>query len=562
MISKDTTPRDLAILLGTSLSSLTHTIYSKKIHNYYTEFNISKKGGGTRTIKAPCERLKRIQNRLKSALECIYTPHSAASAFIEGRGIIYNAKKHTKKAAVFNIDLENFYDSIHFGRVRGLLMAMPYSLRQDTAQIIAHICCADGTLPQGAPTSPVISNMIARKLDRELSLLAKSNKAFYTRYADDITFSFTSLDKNEIYLPSDPAQPSNALVDIVSQNGFSINNRKTRLQTLKQRQVVTGIKVNKKTNIDRRYIRTTRAMIHSLQLGIEEANLKYKSKHENKSSRVENVVYGRINFIGMIKGVDSDVYQTLANKFNTLDLPAKLNTAPKESNSKLERRLHFSSYKEKERLESSVWVVCFEGMDEDKYDVLVQGSAFMVKGQRLITATHIFTKARNPTSCVVYRINNRANKFSANIVYSCPNSDITELSIVCDPTNYFSWLSFSRDLEPHSGYKLSIIGFPQLEVGHDSVSIIPCTIINTLNIRSFRHAEVDTFISAGNSGGPVVNAYMQVVGMVVRGISATHFDGETHLEGRNAFISAKHFLESNSQLPTITDASFVPKKDN
>ena len=130
-------------------------------------------GSFTRVIKAPNEQLKGFQRRLKVHLEKLYEPHQAATGFIKERGIVSNAKEHIKKAAVFNIDLANFFDQINFGRVRGMLMAKPYCLQEDTATIIAHLCCCNKIVPQGAPTSPVISNMICKKLDRELSFLAK-----------------------------------------------------------------------------------------------------------------------------------------------------------------------------------------------------------------------------------------------------------------------------------------------------------------------------------------------------------------------------------------------------
>ena len=89
------------------------------------------------------------------------------------------------------IDLENFFPSINFGRVRGLFMSEPFNVPQAGATILAQLCCHRGVLPQGAPTSPVISNIICSRLDRQLMKLAQSHNCFCTRYADDITFSKT-----------------------------------------------------------------------------------------------------------------------------------------------------------------------------------------------------------------------------------------------------------------------------------------------------------------------------------------------------------------------------------
>ena len=173
MLTPLTTPHNLAHILGTTLQKLTYVLYALGVDRQYSTFEITKKNGGVRVIKAPNEQLKGFQRRLKVHLEKLYEPHQAATGFIKERGIVSNAKEHIKKAAVFNIDLANFFDQINFGRVRGMLMAKPYCLQEDTATIIAHLCCCNKIVPQGAPTSPVISNMICKKLDRELSFLAK-----------------------------------------------------------------------------------------------------------------------------------------------------------------------------------------------------------------------------------------------------------------------------------------------------------------------------------------------------------------------------------------------------
>ncbi|MGN6017354.1 reverse transcriptase family protein, partial [Staphylococcus aureus] len=115
---------------------------------------------------------------------------SSAMAFVKDRSIVDNAKLHTRKKYVFNIDLSDFFTSITFPRLRGLLMAKPYSLQSGVATVIAHLCTVGGVLPQGSPCSPVISNMICATLDRQLKGLAIRNRARYSRYADDITFSF------------------------------------------------------------------------------------------------------------------------------------------------------------------------------------------------------------------------------------------------------------------------------------------------------------------------------------------------------------------------------------
>tara|TARA_R110002111_G_scaffold247648_1_gene310831 strand:+ start:4220 stop:5860 length:1641 start_codon:yes stop_codon:yes gene_type:complete len=544
MINSKTSPSDLARLLGTSHQKLTYLAYSRGLSQFYTTFEIKKKNGGERTINAPIPQLKIIQKRLKSHLEKLYKPHVAASAFIEGRGICYNAKKHTRKAAVLNIDLKDFYDHINFGRVRGLLIAKPYELRDDTATLIAHLCCLHGHLPQGSPASPLISNMICRSLDHQLSKLAKEERSFYTRYADDITFSFRELTQNNLFEIKNKGELKPKIITTIEKNGFKINQSKTRVQFSDQRQTVTGLKVNQKVNIDRRFVRTTKAMIHSLSIDPIAANIRFQEIHGDDSSKLEHVVFGRVNYIGMIKGRTSSTYRTLASKFNDLDFAMKAPLSPKSIKDDLEHKLKFKKFENYGLLENTTYVVSFEGINGLKLDEeLVQGTAFVLKGNRIITASHSFDKAGNPDECFLYKINDPSKKLRARIKNRCTYSDIAYLEFIDNDIGDLSYLKVAKSLHLLPGYHVSLVGFPQLRSGHRSVSIIPSIIVNKFMKSTFQHLEVNNEISGGNSGGPVVNAYMEVVGMVTTGknVIIDKDENSAEIEGTNAFISAEHF---------------------
>lgn len=263
------TRKQLAQFLEVKLSQLTYILYKQGIDSNYHSFSILKRDGGFRRIDAPKNVLLKIQmslvNRLWEVQESIWENKGyrskTAHAFIKGRGIITNAKIHRKKRFVINLDLENFFGSIHFGRVKGFFQKNKYfNMLPEIATIIAQLTCYKGCLPQGAPSSPIISNLICQILDLRLRKIAKKYRLDYTRYADDLTFStnadFISVEKDFF---------SEIKVEI-ERAGFHMNDRKTRIQDYHHRQNVTGLVVNEKLNVNSDYCRQTRAMAHNLYI--------------------------------------------------------------------------------------------------------------------------------------------------------------------------------------------------------------------------------------------------------------------------------------------------------
>ena len=247
------TREDIANLLNITDYHLRYHLYVPNKKPAYQKFLISKKNGGTREISVPVSALKIIQQKLNQVLQSVYAPKPSVHGFTPQRSIVSNAKGHINKKYVLNLDLDNFFTSINFGRVRGMFMHAPYNLNPEVATVLAQICCHNNCLPQGAPTSPVIANMICAKLDSNLQKLAQKCKCTYTRYADDITFS-TSLSKfpSSLILSDNQTgqiQISQDLEEIIIQNGFLVNKKKLRLLNRNARQEVTGLIVNKKLNI-------------------------------------------------------------------------------------------------------------------------------------------------------------------------------------------------------------------------------------------------------------------------------------------------------------------------
>lgn len=261
----------------------------------------------------------------------VYTPKPSVFGYVRGRSIVDNARKHKRQKYVLNIDLKDFFPSINFGRVRGLFMGKPYFLPAAVATVLAQICCYENQLPQGAPTSPIVSNMICAQMDSQLQTLAKKYKCYYSRYADDMTFS-TSLREFPMEVARAIEYPPYVKIGeevkrIIEKNGFEINEKKIRLQPSFRRQEVTGLTVNKFPNVRRRYVREIRAMLHAWEkFGLANAEqehyLLYEvDKHRNPNRRLPSfrqIVKGKIEFLGMVRGQDNPIYRRFLEKYRVL----------------------------------------------------------------------------------------------------------------------------------------------------------------------------------------------------------------------------------------------------
>lgn len=265
---------DVAKLLGYKSNTLAYLLYVTPIGSRYKEFDIPKRSGETRKIHAPNEKLKGLQQRVHNLLtECVAEIGKSSDqkrilshGFAKDLSIFSNASLHSRRRYVFNIDLENFFPTINFGRVRGFFIKdKNFLLNPNTATILAQIAIHNNGLPQGSPCSPIISNLIAGILDRRLDQLARAHGCRYTRYADDITFSTNIKDfPKPIAFSSEEAWfIGKKLENEIKRAGYNPNPKKTRMQTKTCQQSVTGLVVNKKPNIPANYYRLTRSMCHS-----------------------------------------------------------------------------------------------------------------------------------------------------------------------------------------------------------------------------------------------------------------------------------------------------------
>ena len=257
-----------------------------------------------RTITAPDGQLKEIMATLAFILSALYVPTREVIAFVPQRSIVDNAREHIGKNYVLNLDLCDFFTSITSHMVEHGLYKLGFS--PTVAQCLSTICTYPtvvdkkvlNVVPQGAPTSPVISNICAMTLDSRLSGLAKRFHLSYTRYADDITFS----SNHNVY--HEDGEFMRELYHIISDCHFTVNEKKTRLQKRGGRQEVTGLTVSEKPNVCRKYIKNLRALIHHI------------SKIEAPEMHDINVARGKLNFLRMVKGQDDSTYIRLAVKLN------------------------------------------------------------------------------------------------------------------------------------------------------------------------------------------------------------------------------------------------------
>lgn len=267
----------LAQSMALSVSELRFLTYTRKVsrHTHYKRFFIAKKTGGQRLISAPMPRLKQAQHWILNQVLDKVALHSGAHGFRHERNILSNAAPHANRGLVINLDLKDFFPSVSYPRVWGIFRSLGYSPSVST--IFALLCSEpdieevelDGTkwyiatserhLPQGAPTSPALTNILCRRFDARLTGVANKHDFRYTRYADDLTFS------------AEDASPETIkklfwhIRAIIREEGFQEHPDKTRLMRKGRRQEVTGLTVNSQLSVPREKVRAFRALLHHLE---------------------------------------------------------------------------------------------------------------------------------------------------------------------------------------------------------------------------------------------------------------------------------------------------------
>lgn len=508
------TRKDLADVLGVPLGTLNYYCTLKQSSSCYHQFIIKKKNGGERLILAPNKQLKYIQCRLSKILYEIYEPKRIAHGFILGRNIVSNAKVHIGHRYILNIDVENFFTFIHFGRVRGMFAGEPFCFNETVSLALAQLVCYRGCLPQGAPTSPIISNFICRSLDNDLIKIGKKYKCVCTRYCDDITISSKSQ-----YFPTGIAFKNNdevkigaELLAIFNKHNFAINGEKTRLQSNQSRKMVTGLVVNVKLNILNWKYRKFRAILHyTYWHGPEEGakrNLYVNEKGEANVLKFRRFLEGTINYYKMILTENSSKYQCLAKKFN--EIFEERFPIPKS----------FSDL-----VQQNVFVI-------ERIDLSQQGTAFLVKGVGLVTCLHTICNISEQVcetelskiideKVKVYRPSNQNHTFSITLKRWLWVEDLLILNI--------AGVSFENAYELANVHERPVIGQESYTaIGY--ANFAPGRTIDFLReikVRSIKREFgqelfiIDRQFLTGSSGGPVFNQEEKVIGYIDRGDEST-----------------------------------------
>jgi retron-type reverse transcriptase len=288
---------DLAERLGFETVEL--RALAAKTRWLYREIRMPRPGRNDRIVYSPREPIRRVQRWILKHILRNYAPHSAAHGFVQGRSIVSNAAEHTGASILMAIDLADFFPSIDWKRVRKAFekLGYPYSV----AVVLANLCTRTGYLPQGASTSPALSNLICERLDRRLSGLARSRGFRYSRYADDLAFSSAD-SRLPALLPF--------IRQIVREEGFEVRDRKTRVARSGARQLVTGVVVNEHLNLPRAHVRRLRAAAHRLATRGATA----VSLDARPSADPARVLHGHLAFLAMVNPSRGRTLTSLARR--------------------------------------------------------------------------------------------------------------------------------------------------------------------------------------------------------------------------------------------------------
>lgn len=285
-----------------------------KTYRYVT---IKKKNGNDRMLLVPCKQLKQLQKIILRRILNKIPVSEYATAYKKGAMLYDNASPHTNKKYILKIDITDFFNSIYFTTVYRDVFRDYYS--EQISYMLTKLCCKDDFLPQGAPTSPALSNLVLKDFDDYIGRWCKRRGVTYTRYCDDMTFSS---DEPIYYIHK-------KVKDELDRLGFDLNEKKTVFVSNAKRQSVTGLTVNEKVTVSKDYKRKLRQEVHyALKFGFEDAIMKSNNRNFIVAGNDEelpdalkykNTLVGRVNFVLQIEP-ENKWFKTAAKDLAEKDL--------------------------------------------------------------------------------------------------------------------------------------------------------------------------------------------------------------------------------------------------
>ncbi len=524
---------ELAEYLGIPLKELTFFAYSGK--DFYKSYRIPKRNGqDTRLIEAPAPKLKMLQRKIAHAISEIYTMRlpDSVHGFVEKRSIATNAVQHVCKREVVKIDLEDFFPSITASRVHGLFKNTPFRFPSEVVNVLTNLVCYHGSLPQGAPTSPILSNMICLGLDKALLRFARDHRMKYTRYADDITFSSTIKGATAcIAMPSDAGgvSISEVIEGIIVSNGFRINMSKAGIFKYGARQVVTGIVVNKKCNFRRSDYRYLRNLFHFWSNhGAEKAARRYVQYARARryygrffseedcfdESAFVNHIYGLLSYYSMIIRVNKRHSRSLQMLWTSLNEIAGVDVP--------------EMVPERSILQTDCDCAFRLAGKSDTHQYATRGTAFVIKGGLLVTARHCFKDPGLKMSGVIYDDDSVFDVTGAGCDVLLEFEKLKDNALLdsaiyesSDEFRHIPGLASDCTYNAQIGEVITAYGYAD---GLRQLRRIEARIADVLE----NEIVVDRAFIKGMSGGPVMNVRGDVIGVITKGSG----DGTYDRDGR------------------------------
>lgn len=512
----------LADAIGVPLRLLTNRAFAASQSHLYAATQQRKRSGGERTIHAPHWPLANMQRKLLILLEEIYRPSSRAMGFIKGRGIRQNAAFHVGKRLILNVDIQDYFGLIHVGRIRRRLMAKPYELSNDIATTIAKLCTLNDFLPIGAPTSPILANIVTSSLDAQLLSFARQHGCFYTRYADDITFSTNrrSFPRAMVRRTEEAAsgvEVGTELNDLFVRVGFALQPSKTRLMDRTMRKEVCGVTCNERLNVRRSHLREVRGAINAWRkYGREAAEVVWHEKYDWRSASLERSLRGKIEHIIHIRGQNDKSTDNIVRQYNSLEDRNFKNI--------------FYDFSEQNPLDI-LRSVCIVQCGSDEHMRWTQGTGFVIASGSIITNHHVvsFVDDLQPEGSMI-----RKNFDEISIIFEGEFVEHRMIVIDFDASKDLAILGpddpnwrkvFARRAcqlnfqEPAAGSEISLIGYPSHTDG-GSCKFVRGHITGTSMFDGHRFFNISQPIVKGNSGGPVIDSFGQVIGIATKGVDS------------------------------------------